>query len=344
MSFGSRHMDQFCSHADLTEEQASNFRTVTENCRADLDELLSLVTKDESAAAAAASKNAVRHSRNIFKRVFGRVKLGMVATEDTSGLRARMTMHTVALATLIGIHVSSNPAKRVQFWDSEVLIVILGATGSGKTTFLNAAAGPGFDDTYRPDVDLIMELADYLEVTYRAQFMTSGVVYMQNIAAPRMTGSAVSNLNYLRKLCGMQSFSKIAFVTTFWGTQYDDELGERHEQELKEEFWSEEIRHGAKVRRFFRDAKVVLDIQKELVEEDKPFGGTAVGVAIADSIKDGIGSFQRRQTLVDRGIENAGADDLEWLAEEKRDIKQRIRALEDQLQQLSGGKKRHLQS
>lgn len=36
---------------------------------------------------------------------------------------------------------SSNPAKRVQFWDSEVLIVILGATGSGKTTFLNAAAG-----------------------------------------------------------------------------------------------------------------------------------------------------------------------------------------------------------
>lgn len=208
----------------------------------------------------------------------------------------------------------------------------------------NLVDSPGFDDTYRPDVDLIMELADYLEVTYRAQFMTSGVVYMQNIAAPRMTGSAVSNLNYLRKLCGMQSFSKIAFVTTFWGTQYDDELGERHEQELKEEFWSEEIRHGAKVRRFFRDAKVVLDIQKELVEEDKPFGGTAVGVAIADSIKDGIGSFQRRQTLVDRGIENAGADDLEWLAEEKRDIKQRIRALEDQLQQLSGGKKRHLQS
>lgn len=93
----------------------------------------------------------------------------------------------------------------------------------------NIVDSPGFDDPTRDDVGIILELAQYLELTFRAQFMVSGVVYIQTILARRFTRSFAKNLLYLRKLCGTQSFRKVSFVTSFWDVIICLEAGEKRE-------------------------------------------------------------------------------------------------------------------
>ena len=73
-----------------------------------------------------------------------------------------------------------------------------------------------------------------------------------------------------------------------------------HEEELcsKEDFWGDMIEHGASVKRFAgeqnsalqiilslaRKPPVTLDIQRELVDEEKPFGKTAAGNTVNEEL------------------------------------------------------------
>lgn len=50
-------------------------------------------------------------------------------------------LQTVALGTVIGVHTSIRSAKRLELSDSEVLIIVLGGTGCGKSIFVQVATG-----------------------------------------------------------------------------------------------------------------------------------------------------------------------------------------------------------
>ncbi|OCH83803.1 hypothetical protein OBBRIDRAFT_742684, partial [Obba rivulosa] len=113
---------------------------------------------------------------------------------------------------------------------------IMGATGSGKSTFINTVSGsdlkvgnglrsctsavehsrtfqlfdrnvtlidtPGFDDTTKSDTDILKMIAVYLSTTYENGYKLSGVIYIHRISDFRMTGVSRRNFTMFRKLCG----------------------------------------------------------------------------------------------------------------------------------------------
>ncbi|KAF9259473.1 hypothetical protein L218DRAFT_947600 [Marasmius fiardii PR-910] len=143
-----------------------------------------------------------------------------------------------------------------------VAIAIMGATGSGKTTFINAASGgslrigkslrsctsavqlspmftlagrevilidtPGFDDTNKSDYDILKMIAAFLATTYEEGHKLTGVIYLHRISDLRMGGIARRNFNMFKELCGESSLKNVAIVTNMWGQM------KRHQKEMRE--------------------------------------------------------------------------------------------------------------
>ena len=126
----------------------------------------------------------------------------------------------------------------------------------------------------------------------------NGIIYLHRISDPRMSGSAVKNLNMLQKLCGAQSLPNIVLVTTMWGELQKQtggiDAGKRREEELKttDLFWAGLLSRGSKIMRHTGDrksaeailssildaqTKVTLDIQIEMVDEGLQLDQTTAG-------------------------------------------------------------------
>jgi hypothetical protein len=91
-------------------------------------------------------------------------------------------------------------------------------------------------------------------------------------------------------LCGDDALSNIQLVTTNWDLLLSKNEGERIEKELCEHYWSPFIESRAQVHRFQHTCasawEIVsslpmeqksIQIQKELVDENKPLLDTAAG-------------------------------------------------------------------
>ncbi|KAH9485979.1 hypothetical protein JR316_0000041 [Psilocybe cubensis] len=120
----------------------------------------------------------------------------------------------------------------------------MGATGAGKSSFINTVLGtdflkvghkiescttevtavevpseklqdipllsnkgiylvdtPGFDDTYKDDVEILKKISKWLKASYN-EYALGGVIYLHDISVDRYTGTAKRNLQLFNKLCG----------------------------------------------------------------------------------------------------------------------------------------------
>lgn len=157
---------------------------------------------------------------------------------------------------------------------------------------------PGFDDTTRSNAEILKEIVYFLNKVYEAGFSLLGIIYLHRITDPRMSGSAIKNLEIFKKLCGEAAFSNVRLVTTRWNQVKpgEEELREAQEREgqliQSDLYWAPIIKHGAKVRRHTGDAqsaqaivseliaqnqKKTLAIQREMIEEKTPLDRTTAG-------------------------------------------------------------------
>ncbi|KAI8719933.1 hypothetical protein NCS52_00775600 [Fusarium sp. LHS14.1] len=124
-----------------------------------------------------------------------------------------------------------------------VFILVLGRTGSGKSTFISRCTGkdatvghglhsckiilgnerrvylvdtPGFNDTNRPDIDTLRILATYLSASYVNGVRIHGIVFLHPISDNRMSGAAVRNIRMIKAVCGFSSYENLAITTTMW--------------------------------------------------------------------------------------------------------------------------------
>jgi hypothetical protein len=166
----------------------------------------------------------------------------------------------------------------------EIRIAVMGATGSGKSTFINKASGsslpvgrglesctsevrtsrpfvvsgrivtlidtPGFDDTSRSDTDILTMIAAYLSKTYEHGARLAGVIYMHRISDFRMGGTSKRNFKIFRELCGENSLKNVIIVTNMW-SEVKREIGEAREAELasKDKFFKPVLEKGARLLR-----------------------------------------------------------------------------------------------
>ncbi|KAH8796884.1 P-loop containing nucleoside triphosphate hydrolase protein [Flagelloscypha sp. PMI_526] len=144
-----------------------------------------------------------------------------------------------------------------QWFHSTCLYRVMGATGTGKSTFINLVSGshleigtdllsctskvhvtqpfqldgrsvtmidtPGFDDTTKSDFDVLKMICDYLAESYIDGTKLAGVIYLHRISDNRVGGLATRNFNMFRELCGDTTLKNVVIVTTMW----DDVTEER---------------------------------------------------------------------------------------------------------------------
>ena len=155
----------------------------------------------------------------------------------------------------------------------------------------------------------------------------AGVIYIHRISDIRFGGITGRNFNLFRKLCGESTLKNVVLVTNMWGVDPQD-ISEAREEELSSNFFKPALERGAQmarhyntpqsahdiIRRIMGNRPVVLQIQRELVDEGKDIIGTAAGESINAELKELI----RRQQAELEGVRDEMMQALKKKDEERR--------------------------
>ncbi|KAL4245287.1 P-loop containing nucleoside triphosphate hydrolase [Abortiporus biennis] len=245
---------------------------------------------------------------------------------------------------------------------NDVVIAVMGATGTGKSTFINLVSGanfatgnglisctdqvsyskpfevagrrvvlidtPGFDDSTLSDTDMLKMVALHLSMTYEQGFKLNGLIYMHRITDFKMGGISRRNFNMFRKLCGDDTLQNVLIVTTMWGL-VDKEMGEARERELMsdERLMKPVIDKGARM------------IQKEIIDEKKDISETAAGVeldrelaALAKKHRDELVSIQKD---MEQALKEKDEETRKELEEYRKEVQTSMDSIKNDRERLS---------
>jgi len=184
--------------------------------------------------------------------------------------------------------------------ERDVIILIVGLTGVGKSNFINAAAGstvlpighdlqsftakvqpvvvpypgdptrrvvfvdtPGFNDTWARDKQILTDIINWLASSCHG-IKLAGVLYMNDISQARIE-PARENLRMFNTLCHPPAFQNVILATTKWGN-IPAHVGQPRERQLSEQYWT-----GTGVHRFdntYESAWAIVDVILEKIPVD----------------------------------------------------------------------------
>ncbi|KIM49736.1 hypothetical protein M413DRAFT_115381 [Hebeloma cylindrosporum] len=183
--------------------------------------------------------------------------------------------------------------------EEDVVIAVIGLTGSGKSTFINVATGldvgvghdlisctsevgvikmsfpgyniffvdtPGFNHTYKSDDDILKMISNWLETTFERRSLLSGLLYLHRITDNRTAGTPINNLRMFEELCGKNTFNNVILATTMWD-EVDKEVGEFREGELESRYWKAMLDRHSSIGRFLGTRDSAFRLIAPLLEE-----------------------------------------------------------------------------
>ncbi|ORX97295.1 P-loop containing nucleoside triphosphate hydrolase protein [Clohesyomyces aquaticus] len=281
------------------------------------------------------------------------------------------------------IGVSRHPETQ-RTTNGELAILVMGVTGSGKSTFIsrlteenveighslescttevagyiirsssgqkiNLIDTPGFDDTQRSNVQLLQNLASALGAMYaNDDIHFAGIIYLHRITDQRVAGSSLKSLRIFEKICGEENYPNTVLLTTMWNlmeSESEKAIGYDRERTLAEkgEFFGAMVQGGAHMMRdegdrvsavdviehiVRRQHRVVTALQREIVEEEKQLGETAVGIYLCGELEQARKRFETERDELEEALEEAirdKDDDLvSTISDQKKDYNERIR-------------------
>lgn len=203
---------------------------------------------------------------------------------------------------------------------------------------------PGFDDTSKSDTEVLRMIAAFLATTYEKGAKLAGVIYIHRISDIRFTGIAGRNFKMFRELCGDKTLKNVVLVTNMWG-EVSLEVGESREDELSSNFFKPVIEKDAQmarhhntaesahdiIRMIMKNRPVVLQIQRELVDEHKDIIDTAAGEAINKELNEQI----RKHKVELKEIQEEMKQALEEKDEETRqELEAETKKLQEQMDKI----------
>jgi len=167
---------------------------------------------------------------------------------------------------------------------TDIVIALMGETGSGKSTFINTVSGsqkmavgkelhsctkhimdtrftidghnvrlvdtPGFSDTELSDTEILKRIAEWLQLSYESGIKLHGIVYLHKLTNDKMIGSAKRNLQMFRLLVGRKGLHNVILASTKASeVSTRAEANYRHSQ-LETVYWKDMIENGSSVRNY----------------------------------------------------------------------------------------------
>ncbi|KAF8055861.1 P-loop containing nucleoside triphosphate hydrolase protein [Lyophyllum atratum] len=187
---------------------------------------------------------------------------------------------------------------------NDCVILILGLTGAGKSTFINAYIGetlasvghgsvshtqhvqsfpipdpaalpprrivvvdtPGFNPTHLSGMEILRRIAIWLARSYTAHMKLAGVIHLVNISESR-TKKTKDYLDVCHKLCGQDASRKVVLATTKWDEVTDQGWAEEQERAVKG-WWEELYGPGSRMARFQNTSTSAADIVRSALDEN----------------------------------------------------------------------------
>ena len=193
---------------------------------------------------------------------------------------------------------------------------------------------PGFDDSARPDSEILDEISQFLALQYLSGIELQGIIYLHRITDNRMQGSTFRYFQIFQRLCGEHAFGNVILLTTMWDQLQDEAVGYRRDQELRKDYWDMMEEKGSHIAMFdgshemaesivlrlLGKPNVTLDIQRELVDGNKPLEDTSAGRLIASSTEARLREIEELESqLTDKIHELESTDSQAWNLQHERD-------------------------
>jgi len=210
---------------------------------------------------------------------------------------------------------------------------------------------PGFDDSTRTDMEVLMMISNWLKQTYEDGKTLTGIIYLHRITDNRMGGTPHRNLRMFGELCGRRAAEKVALVTTMWDKMVAVDQrakAENREKELLCLHWIKMTELGAIHRRsennlgsaqgILKDLLVLersqpLLLQEEMVDLRRELKETRAGKALYSQLQRVL---DQQQETVKKLQEQVKAKDNPKLAQELEEEFQRIqKELDKTFEQIS---------
>ncbi|KAI6009967.1 P-loop containing nucleoside triphosphate hydrolase protein [Pisolithus marmoratus] len=165
----------------------------------------------------------------------------------------------------------------------DVVILVMGKTGSGMSNFINKLTGmppedgaerlssctkevyaykcdhngqrfifldtPGFNNQTMPQSEVFRAIARWLKKTYRRSIKLTGVIYTQSITDNGSSATDVQSSHLLGRLCGNEAFDRIRLVMTMCD-EVEASEADKVEGALQRTQWQSLIQDGARPERF----------------------------------------------------------------------------------------------
>ncbi|KAG8718280.1 hypothetical protein FRC09_012903 [Ceratobasidium sp. 395] len=221
-----------------------------------------------------------------------------------------------------------------------ILIALCGATGTGKSTFINDVSGgelpvghtqhscteqvqfaplfelegreiqlidtPGFDDTNVSDTDILDRIGTFLKMSHNENQLLSGIIYMHRITDNRVGGVSRRNFKVFRELCGKDALKNVIITTNMWhDPPQESELAREQELQDSPTFFQPVLAKGARMMRYVRlqgPESAYAIIRAIMQNVPRP---TYLGEALANGIplsetKPGKALNEELQKLIDK--------------------------------------------
>ena len=198
---------------------------------------------------------------------------------------------------------------------------------------------PGFDDTNRSNSEVLIKISEALAALHQSGMKLKGAIYLHRATDPKFQGSSRNTLEIFNKICGEKALKNVVLATTRWD-DIDEAIGAERERELRENFWAYMLGKGSTMNRFHGDRSsaiviasqllnkrsIILDLQREIVDQGKSLNETAAGALVNDNIAEMKERFEQElqglknleETLKENDQATRQAIQRDWEREQSR--------------------------
>lgn len=219
-----------------------------------------------------------------FKSVFRSHRLKTVHPQvavEAIGIIERPTSQNATNHCVVSKLSDQRPTNEIG--DSEIVILVVGVAGSGKSTLIHQIRGrktpktdyqpdskplaheiqvfpwiyqtrnirfvelPGFDSRILSNVKIFKQIAIFLQELYERKIPISAILYCHPFTVTESIRTSILQLEFVKALIGQASFKNLIFVLT-----YPDKIPNENQRinivsGLEKDYWSEFKAHGARI-------------------------------------------------------------------------------------------------